>query len=463
MLSVKKKRIISALLCAAMIVSAGVMASSCGDGGTTTSGGNTGNLEEFVPENKNVTIWGAFGEDYYQNFERDNPDIVLDHSTSSDHSLMTLAAAIQAGTQPDMFYTNNAANAPLGEAVGRDLIIPLDSYFEKDPAYQKSDLPDWYDMFVKYEGNDGQQHIYGVYTDVSVACLVWNKDMFEQNGLDPETPPSTWSEMKTMASKLNKTDANGMLSQAGFTSYGWWFQHWRLTYGTTYQDPLTGKPDINTDEMKNVMEFLKSFPASFGGADKLPETVNWGAGNVGMAIADTGYAQNMVNNFKTGIAPMPKPDEKEGDPAIAGYAWQWYGIPKGCKNPDGGWLVARWAVTDGSAAIQAKAALENPETWVPVYQVHKPSKQALFDKYLEGCRKDIQEILNKREEIYDKISIARPVNAPINANWEKALEAKCVEIVNGETTVTDGLAYIQKVGMKLYEDYQKDVLGKTAQ
>ncbi len=459
MLCVKKKRIVSALLCAAMIVSAGLMASSCGDDGSTSSGSGNTTTGTFEPADKNVTVWGAFGTDYWENFQSDHPEINLDYGTSSDHSLVTLAAAIKAGTQPDMFYTNNAANAPLGEAVGRDLIIPLDEYFERDPEYSMDDLPEWYDMFVRYTGNDGQSHIYAVYTDVSVACLVWNKDLFEANGLDPDTPPTTWSQMKEMAAKLNKTDANGMLSQAGFTSYNWWFQHWRLTYGTTYQDPLTGEPNINTDEMKNVMEFLRSFPESFGGAEKLPAEVNWESGNVGMAIADVGYSQNVVNSFNTGIAPMPKPDEKEGDQAVAGYAWQWYGIPKGCKNPDGGWLFARWAVTNGSAGVQARAALDNPEVWVPVYQVHEPSKQKLFDQYLSGCREDVQALLMEREEIYDKISIARPVNAPINAKWESALESKCVEIVNGETTVTDGLAEIQNIGMNLYNDYRSDVLG----
>lgn len=461
MLCVKKKRIISALLCAAMIVSAGIMASSCDDNGGAASGGGDSTSDEWVLADKNVTMWGGFGQDYYENFQRDNPDIDLNYATSSDNSLVTLAAAIQSGNQPDMFYTNDAAKAPLGEAVGRDLLLPLEGYFDRDPNYKWEDLPEWYDMFVKYTGNDGQEHIYAVYTDVSVACLVWNKDLFEANGLDPESPPTTWSEMKTMANQLNQTDSNGMLSQAGFTSYNWWFQHWRLTYGTNYQDPLTGEPNINTPEMVNVMEFLRSFPESFGGADRLPETVSWGAGNVGMAIADTGYSQNMVNDFNTGIAIMPKPDDKEGDQVVAGYAWQWYGVPKGCKNPDGGWTVARWAVTNGSANIQAQAALENPETWVPVYQVHEPSKQELFDRYLEGCREDVQEMLMTREEIYDQISIARPVNAPINSNFEDALQQMCVEIINGETTVTDGLANIQNIGMRLYEDYRTDVLGQT--
>ena len=142
MLCVKKKRIISALLCAAMIVSAGIMASSCGDNGGTPSGGGDSTSDEWVLADKNVTMWGGFGEDYYENFKRDNPDIELNYATSSDNSLVTLAAAIQSGTQPDMFYTNDAAKAPLGEAVGRDLLLPLEGYFDRDPNYKWEDLPE---------------------------------------------------------------------------------------------------------------------------------------------------------------------------------------------------------------------------------------------------------------------------------------------------------------------------------
>lgn len=455
-----KKRVTSIIVCVAMVLSMGTAMASCGEKEPSPSGDTSGGT--FTVANKNITVWGAFGEDYYENFKRDYPDYVLDHATASDASLTTLAASISAGTQPDMFYTNNAANAPLGEAVGRDLIVPLDEYFTRDPDYTLKDLPSWYDMFVKYTGADGQEHIYAVYTDVSVACLLWNKQLFSAAGLDPNTPPKTWSEMKTFTQKLTKTDSNGMVTQAGFTDFHWWYQHWRLTYGTPYQDPVTGKPNINTSETVNVLNFLKSFPAIYGGTDKIPENVKWDQGNVAMSIADVGYYQNMRMDFEYGIAPLPSPDDyKGGDQVVAGYAWQWYGIPKGAKNPDGGWLFSRWAVTKGVSGVMEREAKDNPEKFVPVYMAHKESKQDIFDKYLGGVKPYIKQAIEDREKIYDKISIARPVNAPINSKWENILQTVCGDILDDNLTVTDGLAKIQDDGMSIYGDYYKDI-GKTA-
>lgn len=453
------KKIISMILCLAMVISCGSLV-SCGDSSKNNTSDDTGDSDEFMPSNLNVTVWGAFGTDYWEAFQRDYPTINLDHSTSSDSSLATLAAAISAGNQPDMFYTNNAAQAPLGEAVSKNLVQPLDDYFTRDPDYQLSDLPSWYSSFVTFPDSDGNDHIYGVYADVSVACLVWNKDLFEAEGLDPNTPPTTWSEMQTMSKKLTKTDASGMVTQAGFVDYKWWFQHWRLTFGTSYQDRFTGKVDINTPEMVSVLNFLMSFPASYGGADKISDTVKWENGNVAMGIADIGYGQKMGNDFEVGIAALPYDDEAQyglTQTTIAGYAWQWYGIPTGAKNPDGGWLFCRWAVTDGTASVQERAAVDNPDTWTPVYIAHIPTKQKLFDLYLDDVRSDIKANLETREEIFNDIGIDRPVNAPINADFETVLEGRCVDIVNGDLTVTDGLSDIQSTADILYNRYLKDV------
>lgn len=449
------KRIISIALCLALVLSLGALV-SCGD--DTGDGGD--DAEGFMPENLNVTVWGAFGTDYWDAFTRDYPQIVLDNSTSSDSSLATLAAAIASGNQPDMFYTNNAAQAPLGEAVSKNMVQPLDEYFTKDPDYQLSDLPSWYTSFVTYPDAEGNDHIYGVYTDVSVACLVWNKDLFEKEGLDPESPPKTWSEMQTLSQKLTKTDASGMVTQAGFTDYGWWFQHWRLTFGTSYQDRVTGEINVNTPEFASVMNFLLSFPASYGGADKIAETVGWENGNVAMGIADVGYGQKMGNDFEVGIAAMPYCDDPQyglTETTIPGYAWQWYGIPTGAKNPDGGWLFCRWAVTNGSAGVQERSAIANPDTWTPVYLAHEPTKRKLYDTYLDDVREDIRENLEFREELFKDIGIDRPVNAPINADFENIIEGKCSDIISGIFTVTDGLNDIQTTGERLYNRYLNDV------
>lgn len=458
----KAKRIISLLLCLVMVLSMGALV-SCGDGTTTSSSGSD-SAETFMPENLNITVWGAFGENYWDNWTRDFPEINLDRSTSSDSSLATLAAAIAGGTQPDMFYTANATAAPLGEAVAKHLVQPLDEYFERDPEYSWDDLPSWYDLFVTFPDPDveGEEHVYGIYTDVSVACLVWNKGLFEAAGLDPETPPKTWKEMQEMSAKLTKTDGSGMVTQAGFRDYNFWFQHWRCTYGDLYQDRYTGKVDVVNDngKMKSVLEFLMSFPAAVGGNDKYAEGVDWGSGKVAMGIGDIGYGQLIANDFEVGIAPMPYNDDPAyglTDTTIAGYAWQWYGIPVGAKNPDGGWLFSRWASTKGSMYIQEEDALANPDTWNPVYLVHKPTKEYLFDLYLDGCREDVKENLMKREEIFENIGIDRPANAPINGDFESTIETTCGNIVAGIMPITDGLNEIQSTGELLYDMYLNDV------
>ena len=81
----------------------------------------------------------------------------------------------------------------------------------------------------------------------------------------------------------------------------------------------------------------------------------------------------------------------------------------------------------------------------------------LYDGYLSDARADIQENLKTRDEIFSNISIDRPVNAPINADFETVIEGRCNDVIDGITTVTDALEEIQKTGETLYKRYQQDV------
>jgi len=57
---------------------------------------------------------------------------------------------------------------------------------------------------------------YTVPTAVRTLSLFWNKDIFKDNGLDPETPPETLDEMLEMAKKTTKRE-NGELIIEGMT------------------------------------------------------------------------------------------------------------------------------------------------------------------------------------------------------------------------------------------------------
>jgi sn-glycerol 3-phosphate transport system substrate-binding protein len=65
--------------------------------------------------------------------------------------------------------------------------------------------------------------LYSMPWNNSMPILYYNKDAFTAAGLDPNKPPQTLDEIRTMAQKLTKKDANGQTTQYGFGAavYGW--------------------------------------------------------------------------------------------------------------------------------------------------------------------------------------------------------------------------------------------------
>ena len=411
--------------------------------------GNTFEDRMKAAEKSTITVGGGFDEGYYAPFLRQYPDLKLKIETMPYGNLALLASAIAAGNQPDMYFTRDMTSSPLVYASKEKLIQPLDDYLNNDPEYNLKNLPDWYPDYTTYDGK-----IYAVYTDVSSEALVWNKDLFKKAGLDPDTPPQTRSEFLDYAKKLTAFDSNGMVKELGYRCGGG-FEAWILSTGKQYQEK-DGKVNINTPEVANTFEFLKKTIGIYGGDDKIPDTINWDKGNIAMVNTDIGYSNNMKNkNFAVGIAPLPRPDElKDHEPYVTGYINQWYGIPTGAKNPDGAWLLLKYCVTGGVSNVMEGEAIDHPETWVPVFMTDPAAKNALFDKYLDNTRPDIKQSVLDREEIYKKINIKRSTNSIINAKWNGVMVDGMFKMLNGEVTVTDELAALQKQADQIYEDYQ---------
>ncbi|MGO7638848.1 extracellular solute-binding protein, partial [Rhizobium leguminosarum] len=72
----------------------------------------------------------------------------------------------------------------------------------------------------------------------STKALYWNRDLFKQAGLDPETPPKTWAEEIEMAKTIKeKTGIPGFgLSANTFDNTMHQFMHWVYTNNGTVID-----------------------------------------------------------------------------------------------------------------------------------------------------------------------------------------------------------------------------------
>lgn len=68
---------------------------------------------------------------------------------------------------------------------------------------------------------------YGIPVIADPRILIYNKEMFEEAGLDPESPPTTWDELREAHKALIKKDGDTVVQTGlGFPTSGTNTQHW---------------------------------------------------------------------------------------------------------------------------------------------------------------------------------------------------------------------------------------------
>lgn len=127
----------------------------------------------------------------------------------------TLAAA---GTPVALAYVGSRT---LKQFALNDLIVPIPMTDEEKASY--------YNYVPETVTIDGTQ--WGVPVAFSTKALYWNKKLFEEAGLDPETPPKTWAEEIEFAKQIeDKTDADGFgVVAKTFDNTVHQFLHWVYT------------------------------------------------------------------------------------------------------------------------------------------------------------------------------------------------------------------------------------------
>ncbi len=129
---------------------------------------------------------------------------------------VAFTTAIAAGTAPDVYQAGHFSVMPLWIANG--FAEPLDKYlatWEDYKSISKSAL----------KGATWNSKVYGVPEYLSVMCLAYNKSLYRAAGINPDTPPATWDELRQNAVKLTKSDKSQYgLALIGNSTADWWFQ-----------------------------------------------------------------------------------------------------------------------------------------------------------------------------------------------------------------------------------------------
>ncbi len=199
--------------------------------GEKEKGAKTGTAEE--PVTIEWWDWHDSMVDYtkatIQEFERRNPGIKVEYTlqTISNHNqAVTLAA--RSGDMPDI--AGKPTNMLFGQAVDSGWFQPVNKYVEEL-------WPGGFEAFVARYPEDaymeGLNMINGdIYTFPKqypagyTALMYYNKGLMEEAGLDPETAPRTWGEVRDAAAKIT-TAGNGQYY--GFIEGGNQLNRWQAS------------------------------------------------------------------------------------------------------------------------------------------------------------------------------------------------------------------------------------------
>ncbi len=205
----------------------------------------------------------------------------------------------------------------LRQFVEADRVTPITDLFEAEGA----DFAAQYDpAFLDLMTFDGE--LYGMGYAYSNAIMYYNRDLFEQAGLDPDSPPETWEEVLEVARTM-RAELGDEIVPIVYPTDGdnWMFQTNLASAGGTFMNADETRFTFNSPEAVAAIEFWKGLVDEglmpIEGYSGMRE--RFFAGNGGM-ILDTSGAFGRVDAgvgdrfaWDTGLLPIPA----DGDRALA--------------------------------------------------------------------------------------------------------------------------------------------------
>jgi multiple sugar transport system substrate-binding protein len=196
---------------------------------------------------------------------------------------------------------------------------------------------------------DGQQHVVPHTMDLSV--LFYNKDLYEEAGLDPEAPPTTLQEFADHARAIDALggDVSGTFfggNCGGCLVFTWWPSIW--ADGNEVMNPDGTESLLASPEAQAVYDIWKGLVADDIVAPGVPDEAGptWTAvfpeGNVGVMPMPSTTLGLMPDDLNVGVAPIPGVNGGEST-FVGGDS---VGIASNSEHPDQAWNFIAWTLSD---------------------------------------------------------------------------------------------------------------------
>lgn len=266
-------------------------------------------------------------------FEDQNPNIkvrysVLDWSNGKSQILTSFAG----GASPDLVLTYSG---DIPQYVAAGALSPLENDINLSEFVTAGiDMATWND------------HVYAIPWNLKVHSYYYRTDLFEEAGLDPNTPPETWEDLIEVSTQLTKRDGVGNLEQVGLwiiTSHPYktlaQYSDFLWSAGGRFFSEDGCKSEINSPESIAAVELLRDLLNEYKVDDPgsiQVENVDFAQGKVA-ALNSNNAARGMMENSPE-IIPyvgiVSTPVREEGMMSYSQAGGNYLGISNVTKNRD---------------------------------------------------------------------------------------------------------------------------------
>ncbi|MGO1839422.1 MAG: ABC transporter substrate-binding protein [Candidatus Microbacterium stercoravium] len=337
---------------AALAGSLAISLAGCGssDGGAEGSPEIADMPAEGVDDGTTITMWSRAplekqaqnAVEIYNSTHENQVDLEL---LPNDDVEGKVGAAVQSDGLPDIL-AGDVVRIPYWTQQG----IFMDLTEQIDALPNKDDLQSGH---IKAGTIDGAEHTLPFVTDISV--MVWNKDLYEQAGLDPEAGPTTLDEYVEQAKAVADLDEDGVSGSflAGQSGGALVFTLLPMLWGSD-ETPLNEdgtEAMLDSDAAQQLFEGYRELaetPNGLGSGSKEETGATWTAPFQNGTVGVMQYPATSVSalfdsaSFEIGVAPIPGVDGGSST-FLGGDA---IGISQSSENVAQAWNFLAWLMTD---------------------------------------------------------------------------------------------------------------------
>ncbi|WP_084710214.1 ABC transporter substrate-binding protein [Nesterenkonia alba] len=331
----------------ASISAAGLLLlTACGDGG-----------DEETPES--MTLWArgvaedqAFLEALIEAYEDETGIAIEATFIPQEQFVQNFGTAAATGDGPDIALVD-VAYMPYFASTGT--LDPLTEQIQ-GLDYSEELAPSM------LEAGTWDDEVYGVPFYLDVSMLYWNKDLFEEAGLDPEAPPADWNEFADAANAISdlSDDVNGFYVSGacgGCMTFHIFPFIWASGGDVMEGEDEATRPTLDDPVVTETYEFLQELwddgvmpngaqtdsGTNYGGG--------FGAGDLGMTMLGSWNISQLLTDevdIDFGVAGMPG---RNGEDPVSFIGGDSITVPADSDYPEAAFDFIEWITGEDAVEI----------------------------------------------------------------------------------------------------------------